>query len=130
MSPGMGAVRNALLIWLLGLVTLVPLGTWYLFMRADRGQYALLIVGLLFWVFGYWAVAGPLLAALRVRAVLRMVLKARDPAAWREAVGSPAAREAAADLIARENRIPRFLAVRVVDLLAARLRAVQDGRPG
>lgn len=115
-------VRKATLIWIVGLLTLVPYGTWYLFFEAPREQYALLITLVLFWIFGYWGVAGPILAALRIRSVMRAIESARSRDDLLRTFSSPEAKEAAIDLIASENRLPRFLARRVYDLLAARLR--------
>jgi hypothetical protein len=65
-------------LWVLGLLTLVPGSVYYLLYHAPREQ---------------------LLALVR----------------------EPETREAAIDLIARENRLPRFLAKRVVALLERRL---------
>ena len=117
----------AILIWAMGLVTLVPIGTYYLFFHAPRDQYALLIVGILFWIFGYWGVVGPLLAALKVRAVFRSLEKAQSRGRLAEALQSQETREVAVDLIASENRIPRFLAAKVYRLLAERLAARSEG---
>lgn len=54
---------KAAVIWLLGFLTVVPYATYYLFFEAQREQYALLITLVLFWIFGYWSVVGPLIAA-------------------------------------------------------------------
>ena len=63
-------LARATLIWVAGLLTLVPYGTWYLLFEAPRDQYALLIVGLLFWgwLWGTWGVVlgVPILMALKV----------------------------------------------------------------
>ena len=106
----------ATLVWVVGLLTWVPYGTWYLFFHAPREQYALLITGVLFWIFGYWSLVGPLLMALKVRAVFRAIETAGSRGELEAALTSPDAREVAIDLIASENHIPRFLAVRVLDL--------------
>ena len=60
-------VAKAAILWAVGLFTLVPWAVWYLFFHATRDQYALFIVLPLFWVFGYWGVAGPLIGAIKVR---------------------------------------------------------------
>jgi len=116
------ATRFAVL-WVIGLVTLVPYSVYYLFYEATREQYALYIVLPLFWVFGYWGIVGPLIAAVRVRRVFRALeqIRTREQliALWEK----PETREAAVDLIARENRLPRFLARRVLVLLERRLTA-------
>lgn len=107
-------------VWILGLVTLVPYGTYYLFYEAQRDQYAFLIVGVLFWIFGYWGVVGPLLAALKVRRVFRAIEQARTKGDLLATLRSAQARDVFIDLIAAENRIPRFLAAFVYRLLLRR----------
>ena len=89
-------------VWIVGLFTVVPYEIYYLFFHASPEQYAALITLVLFWLFGYWGVAGPLLGAIKVRRV------------------SPRQRDVAVALIASEHRMPRFLAARVYDLLLSR----------
>lgn len=108
-------------VWVAGLLTLVPFGTYYLLFHAERDQYALLITLVLFWIFGFWGVAGPILSAVKVRALFRSLERARSRGELREALLSPESREAAVDFIATENHIPRFLATRVWRLLERRL---------
>jgi hypothetical protein len=114
-------VLKAGLLWALGLVTLVPYGTYYLFFEAPRDQYALLITGILFWIFGYWALASPLIMALKVRSVFRAIERAGSRTDLARALTTEHAKDVAVDLIATENGIPRFLAARVHELLIARL---------
>ena len=111
-------LTRAVIVWVAGLLTLVPGGTYYLLFAASRDQYALLITAVLFWIFGYWGVVGPILAAIRVRAVLRAIESARSSDELGRVLRSPDARAAAIDLIASENHLPRFLAARVYALLA------------
>ena len=96
-------------IWVVGLFTLVPAATYYLFFHASRDQYALLITLVLFWIFGFWGVAGPVLAAVKVRRVFRALEAAKSREELLHIVRSPDARDAAIDFIASENHIPRFL---------------------
>jgi hypothetical protein len=110
-------LTKAMAVWVLGLLTLVPYGAWYLLFEASRDQYALLIVLVLFWIFGYWALLGPLLAAAKVRAVFRAIETARSRDDLLRTLQSPEARAVAIDLIAADNHIPRFLAERVHALL-------------
>ena len=114
---------KAALLWVAGLLTLVPYGTYYLFFEASRDQYALLITLILFWIFGYWGVVGPLLMVIKVRSVFRAMEFARSQDDLVRALGSPDAKDAAISLIATENHVPRFLAARVYDLLISRLSA-------
>ena len=121
---------KAVALWVVGLLTLVPWAAWQLLFEATRDQYALLIVLILFWLFGYWGAVGPLLAALKVRRVLQAIQAARSREELLKTLGSAEARAAAVDLIAAENHIPRFLAERVVGLLQSRLAAAPPGQRG
>lgn len=112
---------RAAALWVVGLLTIVPYGTYQLLFHAPREQYALLITLILFWIFGYWGLVGPLLAALKARRVLRAIEQTRSKKELMAALRSPEARDVAIDLIASENHIPRFIATRVYNLLAARL---------
>lgn len=49
----------ATLVWVTGLLTIVPYGTYYLFFRAERDQWAMLIALVMFWIFGFWGVVVP-----------------------------------------------------------------------
>jgi hypothetical protein len=42
-------LAKAILLWVVGLATFVPYGTYYLFFEASRDQYALLVTSILFW---------------------------------------------------------------------------------
>lgn len=112
---------KAVVVWVLGLFTVVPYGTYYLFFEASRDQYAILITLILFWVFGYWSLVGPLFMIVKVRSVFRAIELAGTTGDLEKALKSPDARDVAIDLIAAENHIPRFLASRVYDLLIKRL---------
>lgn len=113
-------IRFAIL-WVVGLLTLVPYSIYYLFYQATREQYAFFIVLPLFWIFGYWGLVGPLVAAVRVRRVFKALEQVRSREELVALWNKPETREAAVDLIARENRLPRFLARRVLALLERRL---------
>jgi hypothetical protein len=112
---------TAILLWVAGLLTVVPYSTYYLLFEASRDQYAFLITLVLFWIFGYWSLAGPLLMAVKVRAVFRAIESATSRDNLEAVLKSSDARDVAIDLIATENRIPRFVARRVVNLLLSRL---------
>jgi hypothetical protein len=113
-------LRWVVLAWIAGLVSAVPYAAYYLFYQAQRDEYALLIVFILFWIFGYWGVVGPLLAALKVRAVFRAIENAKSKGQLLEALQSGETEESLITLIASENRIPRFLARKVYRLLVNR----------
>jgi hypothetical protein len=116
-----GSLVRATVLWIAGLLTLVPYATYHLLFRAPREQYALLITFVLFWVFGYWGVVGPFLAALKARRVFRAIEQTRSNEELMAALRSPETREVAIDIIASENHIPRIIATRVYNLLAERL---------
>lgn len=123
-------LRKAITLWIIGLLTAVPYAAWYLLFRAPREQYAMLITFVLFWVFGYWGVAGPLLSMTRVRSVFRAIEHAKSREEILVVLQSDEARQVAIDHIASEYRIPRFLAARVVTLLARRIRVERLGNAG
>jgi hypothetical protein len=114
---------KAAIVWVVGLLTVVPYAVYQLFFRAARDEYAFWIVLTLFWVFGYWSVVGPLLAALKVRSVVKAIQTAGSPEQLRARLRSGETREAVIELLAAENHIPRFLAARVYDTLARRFAA-------
>lgn len=101
-------VRRAVLIWILGLVTLVPWSVYRLLFIAERNEYAMLIVLPLFWIFGYWGVVGPILTLLKARRVLHAMQQAASAEELRRVVSSPEAQDAAIELIASENHLPEF----------------------
>jgi hypothetical protein len=103
-------LAKAILLWVVGLATFVPYGTYYLFFEASRDQYALLVTSILFWIVGYWGVAGPLIMLVKVRSVFRAIELAGSHEQLEQAIKSPDAKHVAIDLIATENHIPRFVA--------------------
>lgn len=99
--------------WVLGLFTLVPYGTYYLFFEAARDEYALVGVSVLFWIFGYWGVAGPAIAAHRVYRLMKLFENIQNREQLMDLIQQVETQEAAIDLIASENKLPRFLARRI-----------------
>jgi hypothetical protein len=118
---------RAALVWLLGLVTVVPYGVYYLFVHARRDEIALVATLVLFWVFGYWGVVGPLLAAIRVRRLFRRLETAGSRAELAATLGGAEAEEVVIDLLASENGIPRFLARRIYRHVPTRLKSTDRG---
>ena len=116
-------MAKALVLWLIGLVTIVPYGTYYLIFHASPDRYAVLITLVLFWIFGYWGVVGPLLAALRVRRLMATLELAQSREELEAALRSDEARAAAIEFIASENRLPRFVAARLFDFVVRRMSA-------
>ncbi len=119
---------RAIVLWVIGLLTLAPYGIYYLFFQASNDQYALVIVSVLFWIFGYWGVVGPILAAIRVQQVMKLVDMARSREQWRDIVRNPEVQETVIDLIASENRIPRFLARQVLQRITHRYATAENQR--
>lgn len=111
-------------IWLCVLFTAVPYAVYYLFFEAPREQYALLITFVLFWIFGFWGVVTPILSALQIRRVFKMLENARSREAWIEILRRPESQEAAIDLIASESNLPRFAAKWIFHLLVKHFAAL------
>ena len=120
-------LAKAIVVWIVGLLTIVPYGTYHLLFEAQRDQYAFMIILVLFWIFGFWGVAGPILAAIKIRSVFRAIERAKSNNELLAQLRGPDSRAVAIDLIASENHIPRFLAARVLDLLVSRF---SDGNLG
>lgn len=114
---------GAILVWVVGLFTAVPYATYYLLFEAQRSQYAALITFVLFWIFGYWGVVGPVLAAIKVRRVFRAIEQATSKDDLAAVLRRADTQEMAIEMIASDNHIPRFLAARVYRLLVERLSA-------
>ena len=116
-------LAGAIALWALGLFTAVPYAGYHLLYYAPREQYALLITFVLFWIFGYWGVVGPLLAVVKVRRVFRAIEGAKSKDELVKALRSDDSRAVAIDFIATDNHIPRFLARRVYGLLVGHNRS-------
>jgi hypothetical protein len=114
-------LRKATALWIVGLLTVVPYATWHLFFRAPREQYAALITFVLFWIFGYWGLIGPIVSIVKVRSVFRAIQQTRSREELVAVLRSEDARNVAIDHIASEYRIPRFLANRVLTLVTERI---------
>jgi hypothetical protein len=123
-------IKRITLLWVTGLFTIVPYSIYYLLFHAQRDDYALLITLVLFWIFGFWGLVGPLIAACRVHRLFKAIELAGSTEQLREVLLSAESREAAIDLIARENRIPRFLARKLFDRALARLELSAEPAPG
>jgi hypothetical protein len=119
-------LRKAGALWVLGMLTAVPYATWYLFFRAPREQYALLITFVLFWIFGYWGIVGPIMSLVKVRRVFRAIENAGSREEIMAILRSNETKDVAIDHIASEYRIPRFLARRVVGMVAERVEIRSD----
>ncbi len=121
-------LRNVTLLWIFGLVTIVPAGLHHLFFTATRDEYAFLITIVLFWIFGFWGVVGPLLSAYKVRQVFKAIELAADGNELKRILQSGDAEEDAIDLIATENHLPKFLARKVFRYAVRRFSEAKEAR--
>jgi len=108
-------------LWIIGLLTIVPYGIYHLFFHAQRDEYALLITLVLFWIFGFWGVVGPILSAVKIRQAFRALELAHSNELRKEILLNQDSQNVAIDLIASENHIPRFLAKKVYALALKKL---------
>jgi hypothetical protein len=109
------------MLWVLGGLLIVPYSVYRLLFEAQRDEYAFLIVMPLFWIFGFWGVVGPMIAAWRIRRLMKALEMATDHNEIREAFERHEGREVIIDLIASENSLPRFLARILYNKVAERL---------
>ena len=98
------------ILWMIGLLTIVPYSIYQLFFYAQRHEYAFLIVVPLFWIFGFWGVVGPLIAVVRIRRLMNALESAGSMDEIRLAYERNDGEEIIVDLIATENHVPKFLA--------------------
>lgn len=97
-------------LWMIGILTIVPYSIYRLLFYAQGDEYALLIVVPFFWIFGFWGVVGPIVAVVRVRRVMKAIESAGSMEQIRQAYERNDGEEVIVDFIATENRLPRFLA--------------------
>ena len=116
-------IKRVTIIWILGLVTVVPYGTYYLLFEAPRDEYALVMTLVLFWIFGFWGVVGPIVTAVKIRKLLKTLESVRSGDALKQLVQSNQSKDSIIELIASENHIPKFIASRIYTLVAKRLSA-------
>jgi hypothetical protein len=114
-------IRRVTILWVLGLLTIVPCGIYYLLFYAQRDEYVFLITAVLFWIFGFWGVVGPILSAIKIRRVFRAIEMAQSKERLKEILNSQEAQDVAIDLIASENRIPRFLVKKLFSVVINKL---------
>jgi hypothetical protein len=114
-------VKRIALLWVLGLVTIVPLGIYHLLYYARRDEYAFLITIVLFWVFGFWGVVSPILAVVKIRRVFSALEMAKSGEEFKNVLRNPDSQDVAISLIASENHIPKFLARRIYNRIVSGL---------
>lgn len=113
------------ILWIVGGLLIIPYAVYHLLYHAQRDEYAFLIVVPLFWIFGFWGVVGPAIAAWRIRRLIKALERVQDRQQLQEAFERHDGPEVIIELIATENRIPRFLARRLYGLVERRLKVVE-----
>jgi uncharacterized membrane protein len=119
-------VSRIALLWFLGLVTIVPYGIYYLLYYARRDEYAILITMVLFWIFGFWGVVSPILAAIKIRRVFRALEMVQSREEFKKVLQNRKSQDAAIYLIASENHIPKFLARQIYHRALVRLSGAEN----
>lgn len=114
-------IKRITIIWILGFFTIVPYGTYYLLFKASRDEYALLITTILFWIFGFWGVVGPIISAIKVRQIFKRLEQVKSKEELKELLNKKESKEAAIGFIASENKIPKFLAKRIYKTISDKL---------
>jgi len=97
----------AVVLWVGGLVTIVPFAAYYLLFHAQRDEYAFLITLVLFWIFGFWGIVAPILTILKVRTVFRRIEQAQTQGNLREALRNKETEEVLVNLIGVTRAPPR-----------------------
>ncbi len=121
-------IIRATILWVLGLLTIVPYAIYHLLYYAQRDEYALLITLVLFWIFGFWGVVGPILSAIKILRVFRAIEMAQSKEKIRNLLTSQEGQDVTIDLIASENHIPKFLA-RKLYFAAIRKLSLKENSP-
>ena len=120
-------VKRIVVVWIVDGLFIVPYCVHRLLFEAQRDEYAFLIVFPLFWIFGFWGVAGPLVAAWRVHRLMKALESSGSRQQMLDAYRENDGEEVAVDLIASENHIPKFLARKVYRKLFAAIQAKSPG---
>jgi len=110
------------LLWIIGIILIVPYAVYHLLWHAQRDEYAFLIVISLFWIFGFWGVVGPLIAASRIHKLMKSLDGVKNKRELQEVYDRNEGKEAVVDLISTENHIPRFLVRKFYTRIERKLR--------
>lgn len=109
------------IVWVLGIVLLVPYAIYRLLFVAEPDEYAFLIVFPLFWIFGFWGVVGPIFGAVKGHGLIRALEKAGSSEELRKAFVEHEGDDVIIEFIRAENRIPRWLARKIYRRVKPRL---------
>lgn len=110
------------ILWIAGVIIIVPYAIYRLLYIAQPDEYAFLIVFPLFWIFGFWGVVGPIVGAYKVHRLVKAIEKAGSHSEIERAYEENEGKEIVIDLIASENKIPKFMARWLYKKVEPRLR--------
>jgi hypothetical protein len=114
--------KKMMIIWVVGLLTIVPYSSYYLLFQAERSEYAFLIVLILFWIFGFWGIVSPILTLIKVRRFFKSIEQYRSPRELAQHFHNHLDEETIVEMIAAESRIPRFVARRLYQHVLVRFK--------
>jgi hypothetical protein len=120
-------IARVFALWIVGLLTLVPYAVYRLFFLAERGEYAFLIAISLFWIFGFWGLAGPWVAVYQIRRIARLIRAAKSADELRMLLADPKVQDQLFDWAARESNVPKCVLKFLWGKVARRLSAGPDG---
>ena len=103
-------IFRVMLLWVIGLLTIVPYSVYHLLFYAQRDEYAFLICMPLFWVFGFWGVVGPLITVWKIRSFMKAFEQAEQMQDVKDAYQKHLGDDVVIGIIARETRMPKFVA--------------------
>ncbi len=76
---------------------------------------------MLFWIFGFWGVVGPILSALKIHSIIQVLEKTNSGEDLKNLIQSSESQDVVIDTVTSENHVPRFIASRIYSLLIKRL---------
>lgn len=114
-------IKSMSFVWVLGLFTIVPYCLYYLFFEASRNEYAFFLTLLLFWIFGFWALVGPIISILKIRSALRFLEQMDSKDKLEEMIRNKEAQQVILDFMVSENNVPMFIAKMMYKYLIRKL---------
>lgn len=104
-------MKKLVLIWILGMVTLVPATIYHMIFVAESLSF-LAFGFVFFWVFGYWSVFVPMFKLYRVRKLYKKVSTRED---FLEFVKNGESKEVVVTSLSNDSGIPEFILERIYD---------------
>ncbi len=108
------------ILWVLGLLSIVPYAVYHLLFYAQRDEYAFLICVPLFWIFGFWGLVGPLITVWKIRRFMKAIDAMEDMQDLKDAYQQHLGDDVLIGIIAKESGLPRFVAAILFRKLRAR----------